>query len=170
LQAQGDETADPVTRLVNQLSQLVEKLDSIHQAVKSTAQQHATQQIEQTQQLNTYLSALPELLQITQTQTQNQSEQTQQLLHTLADAKFDINVVNQMPSGLEITLQKLIGVIDSTLLPVVQKFERKSRLDLVMWERIKDISETLKTLQKEAFMQGQLKRQFQPFKLDEDEE
>jgi len=170
LQARGDDAADPMTRLVNQLSQLVEKLDNLHQTVKTATQQQTMQQVEHVQQLNTYLGMLPKLLQVMQSQAQNQTAQTQQWLRALAGVKFDINVVNQMPPGLETALQKLIGVIDGILLPVVQKFERKSRLDLVMWERIKDISETLKILQKEAFMQGQLKRQFQPLKLDEEEE
>ena len=37
-----------------------------------------------------------------------------------------------------------------TLLPVVHSFERKSRMDLVLWNRLKEVSETLKDVQKQV--------------------
>ena len=40
-------------------------------------------------------------------------------------------------------------MVDETLLPLVQNFERKSRMDLVLWNRLKDVSDNLKQVQKQ---------------------
>jgi hypothetical protein len=56
-------------------------------------------------------------------------------------------VVNQLPASLEESLKHIIGMIDDTLLPIVQDFERKSKLDLMIFERVKEVGEMLKTMQ-----------------------
>jgi len=63
-------------------------------------------------------------------------------------------VVNQMPAGLHESLQKMVEMIEIILLPIVHNFERKSRLDMVIWERLKDVSESLKRMERETFNQG----------------
>jgi len=48
----------------------------------------------------------------------------------------------------------MVEMIEIILLPIVHNFERKSRLDMVIWERLKDVSESLKRMEREAFNQG----------------
>jgi hypothetical protein len=135
-QSLGDQHADPLTRIVTQLSLLTEQLQQFH----ATTLTQATE----LKQFNQHLAALP------------------QLVTALSNSQLEINIVNQLPAGLEDSLRTMINMVDKTLLPIVQDYERKSKLDLTIFERIKEMSELLKDLHKDLVAKGKVQKQYKP--------
>ncbi len=134
-QTLSESTADPVSRVVNQLSVLGERLYHIQTTLSSATDM---------KQLTTHLAALPNLVQ------------------ALSNSQLEVNVINQLPSGLEDGLKSMIEMVEKTLLPIVQDYERKSKLDLIIFERVKEMAETLKELQKEWLVKGKVQKQYKP--------
>ncbi|MCP4702441.1 MAG: AAA family ATPase [Gammaproteobacteria bacterium] len=156
LQSAGDTDADPVSRMVNQLSILASQLSDIHSAISKAAAQN-TGEPEQAgalllgRQFEKLGGIIDQALQQQQAQQTKQLAVLPELLKTLSETKPEVNVVNQMPSEMGGILKQLVEMIDATLLPIVSKFERKSRLDFMIWNRIKEISDAMKELDREAF-------------------
>ena len=107
-------------------------------------------QIGELKSLNVYLAALPKLVQ------------------SLAKVQMDIEVINQLPTGWEDSLKMMIEMVEKSLLPIVQEYERKSKLDLVMFERVKDMSQILKELQKEILAKGKTYKQYKVLNLNKE--
>ncbi|EIJ43643.1 ATPase family protein associated with various cellular activities (AAA) [Beggiatoa alba B18LD] len=181
LKTSGDPDADPVTQVISQLSNLAAQLDNIRQTLLKAIQLQVNQSKipvafpinpEQISQLLNHLSTLPKVLQLLQSEKNTAStastthmEQLLQQLSTLPAltkapqaAKVDVNVVNQLPQGAEQVIQQLVEMIESSLMPLVRGFERKSRLDLVIWNRLKDVSETLREIYPEAFKKARAQK------------
>lgn len=169
-QSLGDEDNDAAQRLINQVSLMATHLDKLQKILTQSSTLWARQQTAQSQQSNTGKLLLPSLDRLNQhlsaihqalletPKAQNHavdlSNTLQQLGSALEKIQPQVEVINQMPDTLEQTIQQLVGMIDSTLLPLVHDLERKSRMDLVLWNRLKDVSETLKEVHKEVFVQG----------------
>ncbi len=82
------------------------------------------------------------------------------LVEALANSQLAVTVVNQLPTNLEESLRILLDMVDKTLLPIVQDYERKSKLDLIIFERIKEMSEILKDLPKDS--SGKVQKTYKP--------
>ena len=65
-------------------------------------------------------------------------------------------------------LKQLIEIVDNALLPIVQDFERKSRLDILIFERVKEMSETLKGYQKDTETKEKVFKRYKPLSFRED--
>ncbi|ALG68338.1 DNA repair ATPase [Beggiatoa leptomitoformis] len=187
LKTSSDPDADPAIQVVSQLANLATQLENIRLTMLKAVQTQAVQQDrltkiippaaspfapEQVIQVLNYLSALPKLLQALNTEKPVSpvvpTAQIEQLVKhlsvlpalskALGDAKVDVNVVNQLPQGMEVVLQQLVDMVEATLMPLVRGFERKSRLDLVIWNRLKDVSETLREIYPEAFKKARAQK------------
>lgn len=135
-QTLGDQHADPLTRIVTQLSLLTEQLQHLHATTLSQATV--------LKQLHQHLAALP------------------QLVTAISNSQLEVNIVNQLPAGLEDSLKTMINMVDKTLLPIVQDYERKSKLDLTIFERIKEMLDLLKDLHKDLVVKGKVQKQYKP--------
>jgi MoxR-like ATPase len=139
----GGADTDPTVRILSQLSMLGEHLGGIRQAIAQAmqAQNDASDSAEQQtlQALARHFSGIRSAI----------LESAQKQGEALQAFKPDVHV--HMPTGLETSVRQLVELIDASLLPVVQQFERRSRLDLMLWHRIKDISDTLKNVEKDLF-------------------
>jgi hypothetical protein len=168
-QTLGGAEDDPTVRVLSQLSHLGQELGGIRQAIASAtqAQSSATDSAEQQtlQSLGQQFEALRKtLIQAARVQGEAQAKPLQELGGQLANlpdllqklaVKPEVHVTNQIPPGLDSVVADLIKMIDEALLPMVQQFERRSRLDLMIWRKIKDISDTLKAHDQRMFMQKQ---------------
>jgi hypothetical protein len=135
-QSLGDQHADPLTRIVTQLSLITEQLQHLQAATFT--------QTTDLKQFNQHLAALP------------------QLVTALSNSQLEVNIVNQLPAGLEDSLRTMIDMVDKTLLPIVQDYERKSKLDLTIFERIKEMLDLLKDLHKDLVAKGKVQKQYKP--------
>jgi len=169
-QSLGGEEDDAAQRLINQVSLMATHLDKLQKILTQSSTLWARQQTHQSKQsnvgklllpslddLNQHLGAIHQTLQEAPKSQQSNadlSKTLQQLGGALEKMQPKVEVINQMPEGLGKTIEQLVAMIDSTLLPLVHDLERKSRMDLVLWNRLKDVSETLKEMHKEIFVQG----------------
>jgi MoxR-like ATPase len=142
LQSTGGSETDPVTRMVKQLSLLASQLDNIHTAIKSQKSEVGSQK----------------------------SEDLTKLLKALIKTKANINITNKIPNDFQQVTAQMLEIIDKNLLPLSQDYKRKSRLDMVIWERLKEVSRTLKEMDKTAFERAKQKITYQSkiYDLDND--
>ncbi len=174
-QSLGGEEDDAAQRLINQVSLMATHLDKLQkiltQSVTLWAKQHTAQSkhsevakvlLPSLDSLNQHVNSIAQAL-LQASKGTNNSEDLSKVLEKLGSAvekiQPQIEIINQMPDSLGNTIEQLVGMIDSTLLPLVHDLERKSRMDLVLWNRLKDVSGTLKELHKEVFIQGRHIRQ-----------
>ncbi|MDY6992456.1 MAG: DNA repair ATPase, partial [Pseudomonadota bacterium] len=122
-----------------------------------------TQLIRQISVLGEHLARIQQGL----TQLPTPTDELPQLINALSELRFDVSIINKIPSGLEEVLTKNITIIDNTLLPIVREFERKSKLDLFIFERVKEISEILKELA--ASGEQKMRKHYKPLSLKRDE-
>jgi len=122
-----------------------------------------TQLIRQISVLGEHLARIQQCL----TQLPTATDELPQLIKALSELRFDVSIINKIPSGLEEVLTKNITIIDNTLLPIVREFERKSKLDLFIFERVKEISEILKELA--ASGEQKMRKHYKPLSLKRDE-
>lgn len=141
LQSLGDQENQGGIAWLNQLNLIGEGLQNIHAALV---------QVGEMKSLSVYLAALPKLV------------------HALTKIQMNIEVINQLPSGWEESLRMMIDMVEKSLIPIVQEYERKSKLDLVMFERIKEISQILKEVQKEILAKGKIYKQYKALNLNKD--
>ncbi len=174
LQASGDPEADPVTRVVNQLGNLNQQLQEFRDSLYQNGRQGNAVLLQHLGQLNGHLAGLPKLLQNQgKLQRQPLEDLTRALAELpnlathLAEQKPEIQVVNRLPDTLEPAIRQLVELIDHSLLPVVKQFERKSRLDLVIWQRLKEVSHTLREIDQEAFRRARVQRKREPSMLED---
>jgi len=80
----------------------------------------------------------------------------------LSELHLEMQVVNQLPMGVEQGLLQAIELIEKTLLPVVQDYERKSKLDLLIFERVREMGEVLKALHNKLEHADKLVKQYKP--------
>jgi MoxR-like ATPase len=132
LQNPGIETHEEIIQIVAQINNQLSIIND--QLMDKITQQPLNPLVEEVQHLNTRLATLPKLV------------------NTLSSLEF--NIINQPASGLEDSLKQMIDMVEQILLPIVQDFERKSKLDLMIFERIKDVGDTLKGLQKNLTTSG----------------
>ncbi|SEH04902.1 ATP-binding protein [Candidatus Venteria ishoeyi] len=169
-QSLGDPDQDPTQQVINQLSLLGDQLKQINQTLSTTP---TADSIDSTSQaeipaaeilqpalegVTKQLAGIQKALQQA-TQKSSGTQDTVALLKhfsqalkdfkpvTLSQPEPNVQVVNQLPAGMDTAVQQLVAMIDETLLPIVHSFERKSRMDLVLWNRLKEVSETLKEVQ-----------------------
>jgi len=140
LQSWGDDAGDLGSRLIKQLTLVAERLQHIHAAMM---------QVSEIKQWSAYLATLPKLV------------------NALTKIQMDVEVVNQLPTGLEDSLKIMIEMVEKTLLPIVQEYERKSKLDLIMFERIREMSQMLKEVQQEIALKSKLYKKYKALNLKE---
>ncbi|EDN68980.1 conserved hypothetical protein [Beggiatoa sp. PS] len=122
------------TRLITQINDQLSMLNSQLMDKITQQPQPLNSLLEEVQQLSTHLATLPKLV------------------NTFKG--MELKVINQQSSGLEDSLKQMIEMVEQTLLPIVQDFERKSKLDLMIFERLKEMGDTLKALQKDITTPG----------------
>lgn len=170
--AMGDEDTDPTARVVGQLSQLGQNLQKIQQTLlhatrKPADAPRAAPPEAWLEGISTTLGKIAQTLeQAARAQGHNQEAEITQLSQTLgeipaalrqlAQAPPKVEVLAQHPAELLASVRQLVEIIEHALLPVVRQFDRKNRLDMVIWERLKDVSDTLRALDKEAFTRAKL--------------
>ncbi len=148
--------ADPATRVAGQISELAKYLQQIQHTLAQGANRLATAPAG-TAGAPEWPAALAQLgqtlAQTAQAQaSQRQAEWTQfaAAVKELALSRPQVEITNAFPPEILASVRQLVDFIDSSLLPVIQQFERQSRLDLVIWERLKEISATLRAWDRNA--------------------
>jgi MoxR-like ATPase len=167
LQSSGDPQADPVSRVVNQLSGLGTHLASLRDVFQHGSRQGNAVLLQHLGQINAHLGQLSKLLDNKNLdgEVKNSLLAASQALSALPELvkavgaqKPEIRVVNQLPGGLDNALRQMVETIDQSLIPMAKQIGRLSRMDFVLWERLKDVSNTLKTAYPDAFSQARQRR------------
>jgi len=177
LQSLGDQQADPIAQVVNQLSHLGQNLHKIQQTILLATKHEplpASTTQAQPQWQNDIKGISEALTKIAQTlhraaQTQHHNQETEvahlnqylgeipAALRELAQVRPpQVEVITQYPAEMLTNLRQLVEIIEQILLPIVQQVERKNRLDMVIWERLKDVSATLREIDQEAFVRAKM--------------
>ncbi len=170
-QSLGGEEDGAAQRLINQTSLIATHLDKVQKVLTQSVTLWARQQTSHSKAdnlgttllpsldtLNQHLGAIQHTLKdipVAQPAQDHLSSSLKQISQVLEQAHTKVEVINTIPDALGHTIEQLVGMIDATLLPLVHDLERKSRMDLILWNRLKDVSETLKEVHKEVFVQGQ---------------
>ncbi len=163
----GGNDQDPTLKVINQLSLVTEQLGNIHHALADVGDKTQEKSMDFSQ-LQPMLGNIQQWLQSLGKQYQSGQKQQQQQwdkynlsiaqlsqLWSVAQQPPKVEVIHQASDSLESVVKELVGMIDQTLLPVVHNFERKSRLDLVLWHRVKNISDSLKGIEERLFKEKQ---------------
>ena len=160
----GGAEDDPTTRVLMQLGSLGEQLGGIRQAIATAAQgqaqvtdsaeQHTLQALEQQ-----FEGIRKAILKAARVQGEKQDEALRQVGGQLGvlpelvkslSIQPQVHVTNQLPEGFGAIARQLLELIEQGLIPAIQQFERKSRLDLMMWNKLKDITDSLKSLEQQS--------------------
>lgn len=156
LQRMGGDEEDPVNRVVQQLAYLGQQLTAIDKGVQTLSN---SQEITQSMaQLTQSVKALPNALVQASPEKSPSAMPTTVAASPQAPPPTEVHVINETSEQFLSTLGKMVSIIDETLLPVVHDFERRSRLDLVIWNRLKEVSDTLKEIDSQAFMKAKKRR------------
>lgn len=147
IQVQGGAESDPAVRIGGQLSALGETLRDIRDSIESAGARSSDMDDARAEQVRGYLQRL------------------QQTLDTLADARLDVEIVNQPLPGLQDLLTQLVGAIDGTLLPMMKAMHHKLTLDESIWRHVIEANKVLKRLdQKSLGSQTSRRRSYRPFR------
>lgn len=171
----GDTDDDPALQIVRQLNELGGNLSGIQRAIAQAAQSGKVPASQQA-----VVSADSKALQAIAQQLADISQQLQKPAaaapvadHSAAIAQGlqalgqqlqqqsspTIHINQQVTDTLEQVIQQLVATIDESLLPIAKGFERKARMDLVLWNRLKDVSGRLKDLHHLTTEEAKLRRQ-----------
>lgn len=164
-QTLGDTEDDPARQLVRQVNAIAASIDKLQRTLLQAAKTRPTGDSAAAalapeafrgmeQHLQTISSSLQQsrdsdALQAGLNQIAHHLQQLKPVLHL----NPNIAVNTPLPERFGEALQQLVETIDKGLLPIAQGFERKSRMDLVLWGRLKEVSDTLKEVHKMNFDQ-----------------
>jgi uncharacterized protein YqgV (UPF0045/DUF77 family) len=162
LQKNSDKGMDAMTaHLINPISQIGETLQTTHQLLEKISQLQTNVSVEE---INAMVTVLIEPI-----HTIGDTLQTiYRLLEKLSELEVNVYVTQQSTS-LENTLQQLVEMIETTLLPIIQDFERKSKLDLMLFRRVKELGEHLKELQQELAQPKEGVKRYKPLSFKREE-
>jgi len=160
-------TDDGVAAMVAHLSKPIERidkmLDAIHQLLEKLpalmSQVEISVSVKEAEMITGLINPLENL------------EKTLYLIYQLLEtiAQQDIKVVNQPSTEFAKILQQLVEMIETTLLPIVQDFERKSKLDLMIFGRVKELAEQFKLLQQESLQAKENIKRYKPLSFKREE-
>ena len=123
--AQGGAEADPVDKVVGQLSDIHESLISLGQGLNTVAESSSASHSAEVEQLARFLTRL----------------QT-----SLETAQLNVQVVNRPVPGMQQLLTQLTDAYDQTLLPLLSSMHHKLTLDESIWRTAKATHELLTSL------------------------
>ncbi len=135
-QVLGDDD-DPQTQMLKQIGELGRQLGNIQKTLHAGIKRQAKH--DKHSPASSDSAALEALLQ----------QMGKQLKNLVELPTPQVTVKNQIPDHLSTTVERLLNMTEETLMPLVQNFERKSRMDLVLWNRLKEVSDNLKQIQKQ---------------------
>jgi hypothetical protein len=162
LQKNSDKGMNAMTAHLNPLDQIGETLQTIHRLLEKISQLQTNVSVEE---MNAMVTVLIEPI-----HTIGDTLQTiYRLLEKISELEVNIYVTHQQSTSLENTLQQLVEMIETTLLPIVQDFERKSKLDLMLFRRVKDLGEHLKELQQEFAQPKESVKRYKPLSFKREE-
>lgn len=146
IQSMGGDETDSTTRLANQVSVINTHLQGIQQIMASSRDTAGSLDA-----ISTEIKGVQQVILSTDKDDKALTaikDELQRIGVWLNQAQMNVEVVNQPVPGMDKVLSSMADAITTSLLPVTSAMHHKLRMDSDIWERVKELGEQLRDLEK----------------------